>query len=185
MRSICVTFILFFTLNAFTISKIDSLLQITKNKKVSYEDKVKAYNLLSGHYNRISLDTSLFFADKSFDLSSAHNYKEGMSKAYLNKALTYSFFQDKDAASKHYKTAISYAEQTHDMDLRAMAMLNYSIYLLQNGSHTEALDWLNKTKDFANTNQLPEWTLKALNSIGNANMQLSDYSKAQVAFFEA
>jgi tetratricopeptide (TPR) repeat protein len=185
MKSVLFVFSFFFISCVLANPYSDSLLQVSKNDTSSYQTKVKAFNLLSSYYNRTSLDTSLFYAEKSFKLSSKNSYKIGMSKAHLNKAIVYSHFQKRDSALTNYKTANNYAEQTKDMDLRAMAMLNYGINLLHYGFLEEAMEILDKTKNLASNNQLTEWELKALNSIGNANMQLSDYSKAQVAFHEA
>ncbi len=177
-------------------NRIDSLKNIINN--VSNNKKIEILIELSDAYVSISLDTSLYYANKAYKLAKEANDKKNEAEA-LKKIGIVNYYQSENEKSIEYfkKSLKIYTELIEHAD-KAIAqkskkevsnlLNNIGILISDMGNYKEALGYYKKSikidKEFANS---PDEALaksgiqgigSTLNNIGNLYMNWSNYDKA-------
>ena len=165
-------------------TSVDSLIQVSENDTTSYENKLDAYKHLINYHLKKSLDTSLIYSEKYYDLANQNKDDIGICMSLFYKAKSYSKNNEQELAEKYYQEATDLAIKINDSNLITYTMLNLGVVKGKLDKATEAIDILTRCKQLSYESNNKEYVIKSVNSLGIIYLDKSDYSKALVTFIE-
>lgn len=165
--------------------QIDSLRRILSLSKIDTV-KISHYNAIADLYKEINPDSTLFYAQKAFDLSSKTNFHFGLASAYMNKGNAFIVLGNYANALKYFKNAQSEFEiilQQKNNSRKIKSGLARA-YASAGVVHSEQNDYTLSLKNYEQAlklyQEIKELTgiSKALNNIGVLYQSQQNYPKA-------
>jgi signal transduction histidine kinase len=183
MKRIAFFFLLMFSINLFTQTKIDSL--ETQLKIVTKNEKIDILNELSQLYYEISPQKTIEYSNRALELSQQSNYKEGEAQALKNIGTGNYYQSNYDIALEYYFKSLEIFKELEDKEGASTILNNIGIIYWKLYDFEKALEIYNESlkvmKEFDNK----EGIARALNNIGLIHMTLQNYDKALEYFLQS
>lgn len=180
MRKIAFAILIFISQVASSQSRrvLDSLLTLIKNSSVQDTVLAKHYNETAYAFNRISIDSSKYFAEKGLQLSTKLNYKSGIAGANNALGIYYHMTSKFDDAIAYYKKAKDIKESIGDKKSAVSSQNNIGIIYYLQAKYDMALATFNASlrtqEGMKDSTGIPN----TLNYIASVHFFLSNYEKA-------
>ncbi len=164
---------------------IDSLLTVIKNNSAQDTNLARNYHEIASAFNRINLDSSKIFADKTLALSTKLNYKKGISSAYNALGIYYHLSSQFDKAILNYEKSKDLKVQIGDGKGAVSSQNNIGIVYYLQGKYDKALVTFNASlkmqEEMKDTIGIPN----TLNYIASVHYFLSNFEKALGFYLKA
>ncbi|MES2574662.1 MAG: tetratricopeptide repeat protein [Bacteroidota bacterium] len=165
--------------------QIDSLKRIMRHTKID-TTRINQYNTIANLYKEINPDSTLFFAQKAFALSSKTNFSFGLATAYMNKGNAAIVLGNYPNALKYFKNAQSEFEiilqqNPNKKQIKSgLARAYASSGVVHSEQNNYALSLKNYEQALQLYQEIKEQTSisKALNNIGVLYQSQQNYTKA-------
>lgn len=155
------------------LEKIDSLHVLLQSS--SHKDLVDIYNEISWNYRNIHIDSTIYYADKAYELSTSLNYPLGLSKSLNFKGVAYRNQSNFLKALSCFFDALKHAEQSRNLVQISYTLINIgNIYVFQT-NYEGAIDYFEKA--LINANKLEDIDLIAYChvNLGRSYVGLKNY----------
>jgi len=166
--------------------ELDSLIRKVKNNPLKEDTlQVKNYHEIASAFNRINLDSSKIFADKTLALSIKLNYRKGISNAYNALGIYYHLSSQFDKAILNYQKSKDLKVQIGEGKGAVSSQNNIGIVYYLQGNYDKALVTFNASlkmqEEMRDTIGIPN----TLNYIASVHYFLSDFEKALGFYLKA
>ncbi|PIB35437.1 hypothetical protein BFP72_08530 [Reichenbachiella sp. 5M10] len=159
------------------IQNIDSLKSILT--EVQEEPLVDLYNAISWNYRNITIDSSLYYAQKANTLSRKLDYSLGLSKSLNFIGIAKRNHSDFLGALEHFFEALKHAEQSRNLIQISYSLINIgNIYIFQT-NYEGAIEYFEKA--LINAEKLEDLDLRAYChvNLGRSYTGLHRYKEAE------
>lgn len=161
--------------------KKERLLKLIENSKTENE-KVSLYYDLATVYKKTQIDSSIYYAKKSYDLANSNFDKPATAKSA---AILGDYFIEKNQfneAKLYYSIYLKYLnKENHLLDYCQTKMIIANIESVQN-NYTQALTLYYECLEEAKTNKLDVLIPHLYNNLGNLYFEIGDYKDAKEYF---
>lgn len=183
MKRIAFFFLLMFSINLFSQTKIDSL----ENQLiiVNKNEKIDILNELSQLYYELSPQKTIEYSNRALELSQQSNYKEGEAQALKNIGTGNYFQSNYDIALEYYFKSLEILEEIEDKEGASSILNNIGIIYWKLFDFEKALEIYNESLKVMREFENKEGIARAQNNIGLIYMALQNYDKALEYFIKS
>lgn len=178
-------------------NKVDSLLQLLSN--VRDTSQLNYLNDLSKEYrNKAQYDSSMYYADKAFNLSTSilktqrdtssaifKAARSGLARSYNGTGIAYYFKGDYTKALEYYLKSLAISETLNDKTAIAKGLANIGVIYYSQGAYSKALEYYFKALKIDEAQGREAGIAAALGNIGNVYWNNKDYPNALDYFSKA
>ncbi len=176
MKRIAFFFLLMFSINLFSQTKIDSL--ENQLKIVIKTEKIDILNELSQHYCEISPQKTIEYSNQALELSQQYNYKDGEVQALKNIGVGNYYLSNYDIALEYYFKSLEILKEIEDKEGASIILNNIGIIYWKLSDFEKALEIYNESLKVMEEFENKEGIARAQNNIGLIYMTLQNYDKA-------
>ncbi len=183
MKRIVFFFLLLFSINLFSQTKIDSL--ENQLKIVNKNEKIDILNELSQIYYELSPQKTIEYGTRAFELSQQSNYKEGEAHALKNIGTGNYYQSNYDISLEFYFKSLKIFKEIEDREGASSILNNIGIIYWKLYDFEKALEIYNESLKVMKEFENKEGIARAQNNIGLIYMTLQNYDKALEYFIKS
>lgn len=142
-------------------------------------------NLAEAYYNTHQVDKALEFNFKALNVREQLRDSSGIKTSTKNIALLYSMRKEHRKAIEYYEKVLQLINPEKDQALRGEILPRIGEEYLQFKDYDKAAEYLVEGLKYNRENKNNDGILRALNSVGNLNLQLNNLKTAQIQLDEA
>ena len=176
MKRIAFFFLLMFSINLFSQTKIDSL--ENQLKIVNKNEKIDILNELSQLYYETSPQKTIEYSNQALELSQQYNYKDGEVQALKNIGVGNYYLSNYDIALEYYFKSLEILKEIEDKEGASIILNNIGIIYWKLSDFEKALEIYNESLKVMEEFENKEGIARAQNNIGLIYMTLQNYDKA-------
>ena len=151
-----------------------------------YEELSTAYNNLAEAYHKTNqIDKAIEFNFKALDIRKQIKDKDGIKSSTKNIAELYSLLKEHRKAIEYYEKALDILNPKTDQDLRGEILPKLGSEYLRFKEYDKASEYLVEGLKYNRKQNNKEGILRALNAIGNLNLQKKNVKLAEKQLNEA
>lgn len=162
----------------------DSLLRLVQ-KKTDNNEKIILYTKLSESYKESDLDSAIYYANKSLELSKSINASSGIAKNAFILGSYYVQKNELDSSKINYSRARDYFYDTNNLFEYTQSTMRLGNINLAQNNHIEALRLYQECLDISTENKFSSLIPHLYNNIGLVYKQIEDYDDAIENFQKA
>ena len=176
MKRIAFFFLLMFSINLFSQTKIDSL--ENQLKIVNKNEKIDILNELSQLYYETSPQKTIEYSNQALELSQQYNYKDGEVQALKNIGVGNYYLSNYDIALEYYFKSLEILKEIEDKEGASIILNNIGVIYWKLFNFEKALEIYNESLKVMKEFENKEGIARAQNNIGLIYMTLQNYDKA-------
>ena len=176
MKRIAFFFLLMFSINLFSQTKIDSL--ENQLKIVNKNEKIDILNELSQLYYETSPQKTIEYSNQALELSQQYNYKDGEVQALKNIGVGNYYLSNYDIALEYYFKSLEILKEIEDKEGASIILNNIGVIYWKLFDFEKALEIYNESLKVMKEFENKEGIARAQNNIGLIYMTLQNYDKA-------
>lgn len=162
-----------------------SAIKIFEEKNLRKDLGVAYSNLAKAYYNTQQVDKSLEFNFKALNIMEQLRDSTGMKRSNQNIAMLYAMRKEHRKAIEYYEKVLSLLNPDKDQALRGEILPQIGDQYMQFKEYDKASDYLIEGLAYNRSIKNNEGILRALNSIGNLNLQQNNTILAEAQILEA
>ena len=165
-------------------TKKDSIKRLIKS---SEDERSKAilYHHLSKYYENESIDSSIYFANKGYQISKSINYNIGIAENSSGLGYYYVLKNNLDSSKINYNRAKEYFYKTDSLFKYTQSSMRLGNVQLAQNNHLEALKLYQECLETAKNNNYNSLMPHLYNNMGLLYKQIEDYDDALTNFEKA
>jgi tetratricopeptide (TPR) repeat protein/DNA-binding CsgD family transcriptional regulator len=183
-----IIFFFLFTLSCFAgnsqITQKDSILQLLKSS-TDNRDKTILYSRLSKLYEIESIDSSIYFANKGYQISKSINYNVGIAENSSDLGYYYVLKNNLDSSKINYNRAKEYFYKTDSLFKYTQSSMRLGNVQLAQNNHLEALKLYQECLEISKNSSYNSLIPHLYNNMGLLYKQIEDYDDALTNFEKA
>jgi len=183
-----IIFFFLFTLSCFAgnsqITQKDSILQLLKSS-TDNRDKTILYSRLSKLYEIESIDSSIYFANKGYQISKSIDYNVGIAENSSDLGYYYVLKNNLDSSKINYNRAKEYFYKTDSLFKYTQSSMRLGNVQLAQNNHLEALKLYQECLKISKNSSYNSLIPHLYNNMGLLYKQIEDYDDALANFEEA
>jgi signal transduction histidine kinase len=162
-----------------------SAIKIFEDKNLRKDLSIAYNNLAEAYYNTQQIDKALEFNFKALNVREQLRDSSGMKTSNKNIAMLYSMRKEHRKAIEYYETVLSLLNPNKDKALRGEILPRIGDQYLNFKEYDKAAQYLVEGLSYNRSIRNDEGVLRALNSIGNLNLQQNKSKLAESQILEA
>lgn len=183
-----IIFFFLFTLSCFAgnsqITQKDIILQLLKSS-TDNRDKTILYSRLSKLYEIESIDSSIYFANKGYQISKSINYSIGIAENSSDLGYYYALKNNLDSSKINYNRAKEYFYKTDSLFKYTQSSMRLGNVQLAQNNHLEALKLYQECLEISKNSSYNSLIPHLYNNMGLLYKQIEDYDDALTNFEKA
>ena len=156
--------------------KIDSLINVAENSDEA--NKVYLYIKIAYTARDINMDTSMYYAEKTVEISEKLKNDSLIAASYNVIGLNYKLIGKYDKASKYLLSSLEYSKKTNDSDGIGSSLNNIGILYYDKGEYNKALEYFIQSLKIAEAIVDTSSMALSYNNIGMVHYDMQDYDRA-------
>jgi two-component sensor histidine kinase len=161
-----------------TSAGVNTVLKNIESEEGYNLEKVMAFRIKGGVLNKLGLDSSFYYLNKSISIADQFDMKNEVAKSQMNLASMYSTTSDYSGADSVYQLLFKLPFYNDNEEDKMKLKLNYSSFLMKTNRIDKAILTLEEALHISTSENIHKYDLNINHSLSGVYHRIQDFEKA-------